>query len=454
MKKISLEQDENLSIVLSYQLKPKAFQRVDLYISIPEDIGINEKTLTEEQYFNSSIQSHSTYYSRKLHLPLVRSRYISQTKGEQSDYRANLNLFSYQFRIALDADIKETQKEDDIAAFYQQATELSEQTSSLLKMLRRYSPPDQKLSSYFDNVDNFLSWYTEQAFLSLIARAPKTSEFSDDKNNLIDFCRQENKHRIEKRYNSKVTLDDPNRITNKMRLLRRLSEYGVVFSLTTKNLDENLKRLVRGTVTAIIMTVVMAMVLNARSAFTEVTLMLIVVLGGIYGIREIFKDELTHFIWRKIQRGRPKWQHSFFNSLTQNKVFNQTIWLEYMNRKDLPPEVDSVFQQRRQQNKQAAHLLHFRSDSQVIASEFMPGFEEIENKMSFSLRPFIRYLKKGEGRLFHLEENNKINNQAVERRYQLNLVLVQTSKHQVFSMQRFKITLNRSKIINIELIES
>ena len=83
MKKVSLVQDENLSFKISQQLLPQASQRVDLYFSIPEEMGINATTLSEENYFHSSIKSHSAYYSQKIHLPLVRSRFISQKKGEK-----------------------------------------------------------------------------------------------------------------------------------------------------------------------------------------------------------------------------------------------------------------------------------------------------------------------------------------------------------------------------------
>ena len=86
MNNTKLTQDENLSIKVSYQLLPNDHQRLDLYFSLPVEMGIGPNTLAEEQYFHSSIESHSAYYSDQLHLPLVRSRFISQKKGEQSDY--------------------------------------------------------------------------------------------------------------------------------------------------------------------------------------------------------------------------------------------------------------------------------------------------------------------------------------------------------------------------------
>jgi len=450
---INLTQDENLSFKVTHELLPQDYQKVELYFSLPVELDISPSTLSETNYFHSSIKCHNAYYSDQLHLPLVRSRFISQQKGEQTDYRLNLNLFSYQIRIALDTDVKQALQLSSTDEFYVQSIEVAEQTMVLLKKLRRYSPPDKKLKAYFQNADNYLSWHVEQSFLKLLAKGPKSSEHATERKFLMDICKLESEYRTTERYNSQTTLDDPNRITNKMRLLQRLMEYGVVFKKHTRDLNTHLQRLVRGTVTAVIMSFVMLLVLNARSTFTEITVVLVAMLGVIYGLREIFKDDLTQLIWRKIQRGRAKWQHVFTNSINdtgyQKKIATQTIWLEYIKSKYLPKNVDEVFQRRRQQNKQPAELLYFRSDMKVLVKSFLPGYDKIQGQMFFNLAPFVRFLKKGEGRLYTLD-GNKITKQAVERRYQINLVLVHTDKHNKQDLQRFKITLNRSGIINIE----
>jgi len=236
-----------------------------------------------------------------------------------------------------------------------------------------------------------------------------------------------------------------------MRLLQRLIEYGVVFQRHTRFLNVNLKRLVRGLVTAVIMAFVMLLVLNARSNFTEVTLALIAFLGVIYGLRETFKEDLTNLIWRKIQKGRPKWQHVFTHSVSKKRILSQILWLEFIAAKDLPKTVNALFQQRRQQNKQAARLIHFRCDNKVLAKEFLPGYGEIQQNIMFNLTPFVRFLKKGAGRLYSLD-GQKISSQGVERRYQINLIL-RHSTAEGDELQRFKITLNRSEIVNIEALK-
>ncbi|EWS97347.1 hypothetical protein LOC50_07995 [Pseudoalteromonas sp. SCSIO 43095] len=445
-----LKQDENLSFVIEPQLSPRAEQRLDLYFSIPNEMGINAQTLSEESYFNNQFKSFVAYNANNIHLPLVRSRFVSKNKGEQQDYRQNLNLYCYQVRLAIDADIKDALKIQESDEFYQRAMELCEQSQSLLRKLRRYTPDNEKLIPFYTNADNYLSWQIEQTFLKLLDEGPRSSDYAKERNDLLNFCKSESEYREEQQYNSDSTLKDANRITNKMRLLQRLIEHGVILQRQTRYLNSYLKRLVKGSVTAVIMAFVMVVILNARSTFTEITASLILILGVIYGLREIFKEDITRIIWRAIVRGRPKWRFIFKNSITKDKVASQFIWLEYTRFKKIPKEVRKIFSKRRQQNKQAAQWLHFASETRVSAKEFLPGYDSLQQTLQFNLAPFARYLKKGEGKLYHLE-NNKISKQGVERRYQLNMVLVLTEPDKTL-YQRYKITLNRSKIVNIELI--
>ncbi|MFQ3339615.1 MAG: hypothetical protein ACI9VO_002405, partial [Colwellia sp.] len=41
MNKAKLSQDENLSFKVSHQLLPQDYQRIDLYFSLPVEMGIN-----------------------------------------------------------------------------------------------------------------------------------------------------------------------------------------------------------------------------------------------------------------------------------------------------------------------------------------------------------------------------------------------------------------------------
>jgi hypothetical protein len=83
VKNLKLSQDENLSIKISDHLLPQAYRQIDLYFSLPVEMGINSSTLDAEDYFYSNIKSHSAYFSDKIHLPLVRSRLTKRIKKKK-----------------------------------------------------------------------------------------------------------------------------------------------------------------------------------------------------------------------------------------------------------------------------------------------------------------------------------------------------------------------------------
>ncbi|GAL16394.1 hypothetical protein JCM19233_7417 [Vibrio astriarenae] len=47
----------------------------------------------------------------------------------------------------------------------------------ILKRLRRSVPFDEGMKRYYANIDNYLSWYTEQQFLSLVAHLPREGDY-------------------------------------------------------------------------------------------------------------------------------------------------------------------------------------------------------------------------------------------------------------------------------------
>ena len=146
--------------------------------------------------------------------------------------------------------------------------------------------------------------------------------------------------------------------------------------------------------------------------------------------------------------------HFFINSTDDEEVSRQTINFELIRSRELPEDVGALLQKRRQQNKQPATLLHFSSKNEVRQQEFMPGYEEIQQQITFDLSSFARYLKKGAGKLYS-HDGNKVSGQGVERRYQINLVLKYTTAQNKESnqLERYKIIMNRSEIIAIERID-
>jgi hypothetical protein len=448
VSKVYVKQEESLSIKFTHQMKVGDQRRLDLYFFLPKEMGINSKSLDEEEYYYAAIAGRRSYYSSGLHLPLVQGRFISQNKRTVEEFRLYLNLFAYQFAVAIETDSKELAQVEDIDRFYASLQELSEIVSQLLKKFRRNEPSDPKWKHYFENADNYLSWFCEQRLLKLMSHAPRSSEYSEVMEQVIAFCRSENSYRENKNYNSSQTKNDPNRISNKMLLLRRLIQQGVVLKEELKTLGVGLKKLTTGIATGFVMLVVSALIIKAQGVFSGLTLSLVLSLAVIYGFREIFKEDIRNALWRVIQKGRPRWSRILRDTTSQAVIGRQLVWLDFIKSKDLPAGVDEILNRRHSQNKVDADILHYGISSRISQKDFLAGYSTIQEQVNFSLVPFARYLERGKAKIYK-EADGKISNDSVERRYQINLVLMLREGRNPPQFARYKITMNRSNIVDI-----
>lgn len=453
MSTITVKAYEKLAIRLNHQLAKGEHRRLDLYFSLPKEMGINSNTLSEMDYFNSGITGERAYFTKGLHLPLLHTRFAGRMKHLPEEFRSNLNLFAYQYIVALRTDISETLLlEDDgenTEIFYNAALELATNSLALLKKLRRNAPNDEKLIYIFENVDNYLSWYTEQSLLEMLSNKKRKPDDSLLRNELLQICDQENQYRLNLDYNSANTLNDANRISNKMRLLRGLIEYGVVFREHTTSMGNITRKIVAGVATSLITIIVLYLIIQTQGALSGVTSVMILVLSIIYGLREVFKDDFKNMLWRLIRRGKPKWLRTLKDSLNQKEMAKQKVWLDYIRSSKLPKQAQELLARRHSQNQQSSELLHYRLETKVANCEFQSGYESLEEIIVFSLRPFARFLERGQGKLFTLNRD-KIQKTAIERRYQINVVVAVNQGRKDEEFERYKITLNRSGIIDIE----
>ena len=450
MAKVRVKQEEALSVKFSHQMGPGDQRVLDLYFYLPTEMGVGSHTFDEEEYYHSGILGRRSYYSKGLHLPLVQSRFISLNKRTIEEFRLYLNLFAYQFAVAIETDGKELHQKTDPNEFYPELDELCDVVTQLLKKFRRNEPSDPKWKSYFEHADNYLSWFCEQQLLKTLSRSPRSADYSDVKDKVLSLCRGENHYREqERKYNSVQTQLDANRISNKMLLLRRLIQQGVVLKEELKPLGAGLKKFVTGVATGSVMLVVSAILIKAQGFFNELTLTLLLTLAVIYGFREIFKEDFRNVMWRFIQRGRPRWSRILRDTTTQAIVAKQLVWLEFMRGQDIPDVVNEIMKQRHSQNKVESEVLHYRIATKVTNKPFQADYSQIQEQVNFSLVPFARHLERGKAKIYKEHEGN-ISNESVERRYQVNLVAVLRDGKQQPEYARFKVIMNRSSIVEIK----
>ncbi|MEZ8223971.1 hypothetical protein AB6C43_08025 [Vibrio splendidus] len=446
---ITVDKQDAITLKINHAMAKTKKLDMDVYLFIPGELGLTPEVLSESAFFYSSITQKRAYYSDKTLLPLVHSRLAKRGRLSITQYRVSLSLFAYQYVIALDKAVSSLNKTDSDDVTADEVDEVIELALDILKKLRRSIPYEENLKRYYANIDNYLSWYTEQKFLSLVSHMPRGSEYSTIKERLLTLCDKETAHRKLNRYNSAKVREDVTRLSNKMRLLRRLIEHPIVLKEKTTSMGKNVKRAVKGIATGLVMVVVTTTVILARDFLGEITASFIVSMSFIYALREIFKDDLRDILWRWLRKGKPKWKRRYFDPTTNKSVGHKLEWLDYANFYKLADRIQSIRKKRVVQREE--QVLHYRSHTEMSTSTFMSGYEETRETLSISLRALTRLMDKGSNNVYRLNEG-QVSRESVEKRHLLNLIIKENNHDTEPTYYRWKIVMNRSKIVDIEQI--
>ncbi|CAK2882486.1 hypothetical protein VCRA2126O85_350016 [Vibrio crassostreae] len=446
---ITVDKQDAITLKINHAMAKTKKLDMDVYLFIPGELGLTPEVLSESAFFYSSITQKRAYYSDKTLLPLVHSRLAKRGRLSITQYRVSLSLFAYQYVIALDKAVSSLNKNDSDDVTADEVDEVIELALDILKKLRRSIPYEENLKRYYANIDNYLSWYTEQKFLSLVSHMPRGSEYSTIKERLLTLCDKETAHRKLNRYNSARVREDVTRLSNKMRLLRRLIEHPIVLKEKTTSMGKNVKRAVKGIATGLVMVVVTTTVILARDFLGEITASFIVAMSFIYALREIFKDDLRDILWRWLRKGKPKWKRRYYDPTTNKSVGHKLEWLDYANFSKLADRIQSIRKKRVVQREE--QILHYRSHTEMSTSTFMSGYEETRETLSISLRALTRLMDKGSNKVYRLNEG-QVSRESVEKRHLLNLIIKENNHDNEPTYYRWKIVMNRSKIVDIEQI--
>ncbi|KOE80844.1 hypothetical protein ACS86_15650 [Vibrio alginolyticus] len=446
---VNVDKQDAITLKISHATSQSKEVDLDIYLFIPGDLGLTPEILPESEFYYSSIHQKRAYYSDKTLLPLVHSRLAQRGRLSSTQYRVSLSLFAYQYVIALDkAVVHLTTTSDSVTE--DEVDSVIELSLDILKKLRRSIPYEENLKRYYANIDNYLSWYTEQKFLSLVAHMNRDGDYKTIKERLITLVEKEQAHRKLNNYNSAKAGDDITRLSNKMRLLRRLIEHPIVLNEKVTSLGSNMKRAVKGIATGLVMLFVTIIAITARDYWGEITASFIIAMSFVYALREIFKDDLRDILWRWIRRGKPKWKRRYIDPTTGKTVGHKLEWLDYTNLNKLPDRIKAIRKKRVVQREE--QVLHYRSETQMSTSRFMSGYEETRETLQVDLRPITRLIDKGSNRIYQLN-GGQVSRESVEKRHLLNLIIKEDNHQGKTRYYRWKIVLNRSKIVDVEQIE-
>ncbi|EII2984727.1 hypothetical protein V8050_003141 [Vibrio parahaemolyticus] len=447
---VTVDKQDSVTLKISHALAESKSVDLDIYFFVPGELGLNADIISESEFYYTSITQQRAYYSTEILLPLVHSRLAKRGRLSNQQYRVSLSLFAYQYVIALDKAVASLNKHESNSVTEDEVDEVIELTLEILKRLRRSIPYEENLKRYYVNIDNYLSWYTEQKFLSLVAHLPREGDYSTIKQRLITLCEKEQAHRKLNKYNSPRVVEDVTRLSNKMRLLRRLIEHPIVLREQTISMGNNIKRAIKGIATGLVMVVVTSTVILARDYLGEISASFIIAMSFIYALREIFKDDLRDAMWRWIRKGKPKWRKKYIDPTTKKVVGKKLEWLDYKTLSSLPDKIQQIRKKRVVQREE--QILHYHEKTEMATSLFLSGYEQTRETLNISLRPIIRLMDKSSNRVYRLNEG-QVTKESVEKRHLLNVIVKEDNHTDAAVYYRWKVVLNRSKIVSIEKIE-
>lgn len=445
---ITVEKKDGFNIKISRVLREATSHRLDLYLFVPGELGLTTHVVPENEFYHNAVHVKRTYYSDKHHLPLVHSRLASRGKLPSEQYRLSLSLYAYQYVVALETSTRELLHAGE-ETMISQLEELIDLALSILKRLRRNTPSDDGMLQYYVNIDNYLSWATEQRLLALVAQLPPEENAGAVRERLLEICQAENAYRLEQNYNSSHAMRDPERISNKMRLLRRLIEHPVTLGERTQELGKGEEKLVKGTATAVVMVFVTLMVLQANHILSHLTTLFVFVLAIIYALREVFKDDLRNTLWRWLRKGRPKWRRHYYDANSGEQVGRQLEWFDYKRVHKLNEDILAARKANVTQREEV--VLHYGNSSRMSPTHFLSGYEEIRETLVLDLHVLSKLMDKGAHEVYELVDG-EVTRAAVEKRYLLNLVIKHTQGNRQATVQRWKIVMNRSRILDVEAV--
>ncbi|MCM5704981.1 hypothetical protein [Larsenimonas salina] len=445
---INVDHREGFSLRISRILGDEPSHEFDFYLFLPGELGFSAEVVSESEFYHGALHIKRTYYSTRHELPLIHSRLARRTQLSPERYRSGLSLYAFQYAVALEQRSRALEGKETMTS--SELDELTELCQSILRRLRRQKPAEERLGKYFINIDNYLSWLTEQTMLSLAASIEEQEDARSGRMALINVAKQENQYRREHQYNSERAMASPSRMSNKMRLLRRLIEYPVTLKEKRVELGRLEQKGVKALAAGMVMVVVSMLMFEARTLLGDLTLRFVLVVALMYAAREVFKDDLRNTLWRWLRRGRPKWRRQYFDNFSGDMVGRSLEWFDYARYQTLPEAIRRA--RKGNVTKRDEHVLHYKSRSSHTPKRFLSGYERTREVITLDLQSIARLMDPGRYQVFDVEDG-AIQRFDVEKRYQVNLV-IRTMEGEQMVIRRWKVTLNHTRIVDLEAVEA
>ncbi|MGR5347241.1 hypothetical protein [Vibrio mediterranei] len=444
---MKLQKRDNYSLSVEKTLSKGDWSKWDVYLFVPTDKPLSSFLRSESTFYLEHVEDTHHYSVDQYIVPLLKSQFNRVDPENTEKYRSRASLFAHHFNKTLNNEMRSILSEEDDEALRQRVTSFSKLLQELLFKFRRKAPHGKHLD-YAAMVDNYLSWHSEQALLEIVHKLPKKRIGTELRDELKVVAQLESDYRAKKGFNSKSTVSDPTKLANKMRLIGKLIEQPIILSRISNRYGESIEKMVKASSTGLVMLLVMAAIFYATAALGYLSLTFIGFMAVIYGIREWLKDDLRDALWRFYSRNKPKWSIQLRDNLSHKRIGRKLLYVDFLRSSELP---DKIKQARNSHRGLDEQVICLQSDMKLNANNYNDMFDKTIEQRIIDLSPFLK-LVSGKREVRYELVDGQTKPVEIERRSTLNVVTSTINADGENKIERYKVLLNRKKIIDISRV--
>ncbi|MFA5494393.1 MAG: hypothetical protein WC247_06420 [Porticoccaceae bacterium] len=441
----SLKRKGDFHLQFTRTLKKTGRYQVDLYLFTPHEGDFSAWTMTEKQFFFSSL----SHRFGLMGLP-------DQDRASKADssfallsphYEIMYGSWLFQYRASMDRLRQQIHSSGLATEPLKRALRLSQNFAA---RLRRSTPEQSNQHRYFRQMDIYFSWHAEQFFLECMTLEGFTELDEELKEAIRELLRQEYLHRQDQKYLSDLQ-GTPTRVWNRMSLYHRLLEYPVVLRAKLTELGPGTHKLVKAASTTLIMSLFTYFLFNVRAGNQQLPLTLLLTIALIYAVRDLLRDDMISAITRWLRKGKPRWKIRLFMPYTRKPMAQQRVWLDYRRQTELPRPVQE--HSSKWITNEERQIICYRS--QLTLDRTALEKDQLQERLSLDCEALCEMIQTTGNRLFVCEDpidpNAAIEAHPIEKQHDYNLLLVYTGPGQTFpAAQRWRLRLGAQGIVQCE----
>ena len=483
---IAREHDDfSFEFKLGYRARSKSRKnrfRINFWIFIPGSLDINRRTYSREDFYKdlrNNIRLITPVFllrdiAKADSLPFAHLKHSfdllasSTSKISKADYEYQIKMFSAIFKSAIRDQFRyvfllqnSSDREllfEEIICDIQTVLDRYRSLSGIIK-----TPAiSRECYNYYEFGDEFMSTLVENHLFAILEEhCSQNSDFSLRFNEkIVALIKSEQNHRIEQGYPA-VSDNTPENNTNlvfRRDLLKKFIESDLFLDARIKKDGVLTEQIYLSLAAGVSMVFATAVAFSFQQRFGSFTMPLFVALVVSYMLKDRIKELMRHYFAHK------KGSKYFDNKTTVSIKNNQIGWskegFDFVPESKIPPEIIKIRNRsalleadnRYAREKIILYRKMIEIDREKLDENSKYSVEGVNEILRVSVNSFINKMDDPRVFLYHLQNGNQISRMESIKVYYLNFI-VQLKSGSVDESKRYRLTINRDGIKNIEEIK-